>query len=52
MNKSSLILGLNIPIKKLCPNAEKNVNIKPNKITLKLKLFFNIIKICLVKLHL
>jgi hypothetical protein len=24
---------LNIPIKKLCPKQEKNVNIKPNKIT-------------------
>jgi len=32
------MLGLNIPKKKLCPKLEKNVNIKPNIITFKLKL--------------
>ena len=32
------MLLLNNPIKKLCPKLEKNVNIKPNKITFKLKL--------------
>ena len=34
----SLILELNNPKKKLCPKLEKNVKIKPNKITFKLKL--------------
>jgi len=33
------MLGLNSPRKKLCPKLEKNVKIKPNKITLKFKLF-------------
>jgi len=32
------ILELNKPRKKLCPKLEKNVNIKPNIITFKLKL--------------
>jgi hypothetical protein len=32
------MLGLKIPIKKLCPKLEKNVNINPNRITFKLKL--------------
>ena len=32
------MLELNSPRKKLCPKLEKNVNIKPNKITLKFKL--------------
>ena len=39
----SLILELNKPKKKLCPKLEKNVNIKPNIITFKLKLL-NILK--------
>ena len=30
IDSSFLILGLNIPKKKLCPKLEKNVNIKPN----------------------
>ena len=34
----SRILELNRPRKKLCPKLEKNVNINPNIITLKLKL--------------
>ena len=34
----SRMLELNRPRKKLCPKLEKNVNIKPNIITLKLKL--------------
>ena len=38
IERVSLILVLNIPRKKLCPKLEKNVNIKPNKITFKLKL--------------
>ena len=42
IDNSSLMLGLNKPKKKLCPKLEKNVNIKPNKITFKLK-FLNII---------
>ena len=32
------MLELNKPRKKLCPKLEKNVNIKPNNITLKFKL--------------
>jgi hypothetical protein len=32
------MLELNSPKKKLCPKLEKNVNIKPNIITFKLKL--------------
>ena len=43
IDNSFLILGLKIPKKKLCPKLEKNVNIKPNIITLKLKLL-NILK--------
>ena len=35
---ASLMLELNKPRKKLCPKLEKNVNINPNKITLKFKL--------------
>ena len=38
MESASLILELNSPKKKLCPKLEKNVNIKPNIITFKLKL--------------
>ena len=38
IDSSFLILGLKIPKKKLCPKLEKNVNIKPNIITFKLKL--------------
>ena len=38
IDSASLILGLNKPRKKLCPKLEKNVKIKPNKITLKFKL--------------
>ena len=38
MESASLMLELNNPRKKLCPKLEKNVNIKPNKITLKFKL--------------
>ena len=38
IESSDLMLLLNNPIKKLCPKLEKNVNIKPNKITFKLKL--------------
>ena len=38
MESSFLILELNRPKKKLCPKLEKNVNMKPNKITFKLKL--------------
>ena len=40
------MLELNKPKKKLCPKLEKNVNIKPNRITFKLK-FLNI-TLCLV----
>ena len=39
--RSTLILELNSPIKKLCPKLEKNVNIKPKIIIL----MFNILKI-------
>jgi len=38
MDRVSLMLALNNPRKKLCPKLEKNVKIKPNKITLKFKL--------------
>ena len=38
IDKASLILELNKPRKKLCPKLEKNVKIKPNRITFKLKL--------------
>ena len=38
IESASLMLELNSPRKKLCPKLEKNVNIKPNKITLKFKL--------------
>ena len=38
IDKASLILELNKPKKKLCPKLEKNVKIKPNIITFKLKL--------------
>ena len=38
IDNSFLMLGLKIPKKKLCPKLEKNVNIKPNIITFKLKL--------------
>ena len=38
IDSSFLILELNNPKKKLCPKLEKNVKIKPNKITFKLKL--------------
>ena len=41
IDKVSLILELNKPKKKLCPKLEKNVNIKPNITTFKLK-FLNI----------
>ena len=34
----SLMLELKSPRKKLCPKLEKNVKIKPNTITFKLKL--------------
>ena len=44
IDNSPLILGLKIPKKKLCPKLEKNVKIKPNKITFKLK-FLNIINV-------
>ena len=40
--KSALMFGLNNPIKKLCPKLEKNVNINPNIIILKLSLMLNI----------
>ena len=43
IDSSFLMLGLKIPKKKLCPKLEKNVNIKPNTITFKLK-FLNILK--------
>ena len=43
INNSFRMLGLKIPKKKLCPKLEKNVNIKPNIITFKLK-FLNILK--------
>ena len=43
IESSFLMLGLKIPKKKLCPKLEKNVNIKPNTITFKLK-FLNILK--------
>ena len=38
IDKASLMLELNNPKKKLCPKLEKNVKIKPNTITFKLKL--------------
>ena len=38
MDNSFLILELNKPRKKLCPKLEKNVKMKPNTITFKLKL--------------
>jgi hypothetical protein len=38
IESASRILELNKPRKKLCPKLEKNVNINPNIITLKLKL--------------
>jgi len=38
IESASLMLELNSPRKKLCPKLEKNVKIKPNKITLKFKL--------------
>ena len=38
IERASLILELNKPKKKLCPKLEKNVKIKPNIITFKLKL--------------
>jgi len=38
MERDSLMLELKRPKKKLCPKLEKNVNINPNKITLKFKL--------------
>ena len=38
IESASLMLELNSPKKKLCPKLEKNVNINPNKITLKFKL--------------
>ena len=41
IDNSFLILELNKPKKKLCPKLEKNVNIKPNITTFKLK-FLNI----------
>ena len=41
IDNSFLMLGLKIPKKKLCPKLEKNVNIKPNITTFKLK-FLNI----------
>ena len=44
IDNSFLILGLNIPRKKLCPKLEKNVNINPNINTFKLK-FLNIINV-------
>ena len=37
IDNSFLILELNRPKKKLCPKLEKNVKIKPNIITFKLK---------------
>ena len=37
---SFLMLGLKIPIKKLCPKQEKNVNMNPNIITFKLKFLY------------
>jgi len=45
MFRSALIFELNSPIKKLCPKLEKNVNINPKIIILKLNLIFNILKI-------
>jgi len=38
MFNSLRMLGLNKPIKKLCPKQEKNVNINPYKITFLFKL--------------
>ena len=38
IDKASLMLELKSPRKKLCPKLEKNVKIKPNIITFKLKL--------------
>ena len=43
IDNASRILELKKPRKKLCPKLEKNVNIKPNIITFKLKLL-NILK--------
>ena len=43
IDNASRILELKRPRKKLCPKLEKNVNIKPNIITFKLKLL-NILK--------
>ena len=44
IESASLILELNNPRKKLCPKLEKNVKIKPNKITFKLQTFKHRIK--------
>ena len=44
IDSSFLMLGLKIPRKKLCPKLEKNVNMKPNINTFKLK-FLNIINV-------
>ena len=38
MDNVSLMVELKRPRKKLCPKLEKNVNMKPNIITFKLKL--------------
>ena len=38
IDNASLILELKRPRKKLCPKLEKNVKVKPNIITFKLKL--------------
>ena len=38
IDNASRMLELKRPRKKLCPKLEKNVNIKPNIITFKLKL--------------
>ena len=43
MDNVSRMLELKRPRKKLCPKLEKNVNMKPNIITFKLKLL-NILK--------
>ena len=43
IDNASRILELKRPRKKLCPKLEKNVNMKPNIITFKLKLL-NILK--------
>ena len=44
IDNASRILELKRPRKKLCPKLEKNVNIKPNIITFKLKLLNILIK--------